>query len=228
MKIRNVTLLLILISLSNLHAQSVFKVENRLQQIYSYVPNPISFASFGVDADSTRIKVVGGIIDTIKGTIYWTPQPITSNSNSYLLFQGMRNQNWNTLDTVFSGYRIVAPKNFTATPSNIDFHGEPNILNFQKLKPVVVFEYSHLPLDTMVRVVKYDALLFNDKRIIVESLTDISNENNELLKKRVLNEQIKYIQFVNIYLESKFWAYDNEYIMSKAKDSRVYNFRSTK
>jgi len=75
--------------LSNLHAQSVFKVENRLQQIYSYVPNPISFASFGVDADSTRIKVVGGIIDTIKGTIYWTPQPIASNSNSYLLFQGM-------------------------------------------------------------------------------------------------------------------------------------------
>ena len=129
---------------------------------------------------------------------------------------------------MFSGYHIIAPKKITATPSNIDFHGEPNILNFQKLKPVVVFEYSHLPLDTMVRVVKYDALLFNDKRTLVESLTDISNENNELLKKRVLNEQIKYIQFVNIYLESKFWAYDNEYIMSKAKDSRVYNFRSTK
>lgn len=220
-----ILLLIALINLGNLHAQSVFKVENRLQQIYVYVPNPISYASFGVDANSTRVKVVGGIVDTVDDVMYWTPQPSSWDSNSYLIFQEKRNETWIPLDTVFSDFRLLDASNFTATPSRVDFHGEPNMLRFEKLKPMVDFECSHLPIDTMVRVVKYDVLFFNENRTVVDSIKDMMNENTDLLKKKVLNEKIKYVQFVNIYLESKFWVSDNVYHMSKVNDGRVYNFR---
>jgi hypothetical protein len=109
LRYKTLVLFFILTTFGKVFSQSVFKVQNHLQQIYPCVPNPISFASFGVNAKSFRVKAIDGVLDTVNDVLYWTPK--FTRTVPVLVFQEKRNNLWTSLDTVISKIWIIDSDN---------------------------------------------------------------------------------------------------------------------
>jgi hypothetical protein len=211
-------------------SQSVFKVENGLHHIYQYVPNPISYSKFGVKAKDIRLKPFKGAVDTIEGNVFWTPYPDVKEKmwlkSSYLLVQEKRQDSWVTIDTIFSGTRRILPDEFTVEPEPRGFHNYPNFLKLYSLVPSLPFEYEHIHIDTAVKVVKFDAIFFDSKQTPFDSLQEVEVQNIEIVRSKIQAiKEIKWVQFVNVYIESTIWVGDGKYHLGKANDSMIYSVR---
>lgn len=145
------------------NAQSTFKVLTKQQQTYQFVPNPIEYAKYGVDARDIRMQAINGKVDTIEGVIYWTPQQTgyEDSDKALLIIQERNEHEWSNIDTIQSSSWTITPNYFSAEPRPVGgfSHGYTDLFRFKYLKLTLPYKFSHLSIDSLCRVLSFDAIM---------------------------------------------------------------------
>lgn len=220
-------LLCLFFNLMFAQGQSTFKVVDRRSSIYLFAPNPISYSKFGLRRENIRLNPVNGFLDSVDNQAIWTPYPSYDSltkklERSYLLIEEFKGNKWVAIDSIEAGRRRILPKYFTAVPRPINFCAYPVLVFFTHLEPSLPDGFSHLDIDSMVRVLRFDVVLMDSNQVALDTLSNLTNSSGKELRHTLQNSiEISYVQFVNIWFESKLWSGDR-FRKAKVNDSAIY------
>lgn len=208
-------LLLFLILGLSCKGQYVFKVKTPLSlDVYYNVPNPIEIAMFEYSEDELRLIPVNGILDTIKGTIRWTPFFGESN----LLVSLKEKGKWHIVDTIDTRIRVINPEEFSVRINPTAFHsGLPDMKRFKELEGYLPnYKYAHLDINALVRITSFEVNIYDDSDSLIKTVVFNSNmleddKKKALNKIRASNLNKEVIQFTNILFECRCWSSEGEW-----------------
>lgn len=206
--------------------QSTFKVLNNQQHIYLFLPNPIEYSRYESAAEDIRMIPVNGKLETIDDVIFWTPlgdRGGKKQERPYLLIEENQNGYWIPIDTIDAGHRTITPDNFNVFPRPVGgfSHGHPDLLRFKYLKLTLPYEFSHLTIDSLCRVLSFDAIMLDSNFTEIDTVHSIPSDKPEILRNALTDNILIYaVRFENIHFKCKIWTEDRKYhesIISKSQ-----------
>jgi len=194
-------------------AQHILQVKRPLW-FYQNVPNPVDIAKFGYDPEDVSLTPIDGEIDTINGTIYWTP----FSSSSSLVLRVRQSNHWLNVDTLYGKNMVISSDQFVAKIEPITRHaGLPDLKRFKNLtiKLKESWELVHLDIGNMAKLISYDAFMYDSSSKLVDSVSYSINmeigERMAAIQKIRDIESGQKIRFTNIHFECSCWPKDQEY-----------------
>ncbi len=205
---KGIFLFLHFISTASLSAQHYIFTVDKPQEVYAGIPNTIDFAfKENVDGEIKLIAEYGKVFKKDQ-QLYWIPQ-----SPKDRLFVALDKT---VIDTIKTKVFIIKPDKFDFIIVKPDLSGVIShpFKQFEEVRLVKPDEYSHLSLDTIVKIESYDFIVQDTATLTIDSIHYESNFS-ELEKANFLGMvrniyPDSYLELKNIKLSCKCWSSTNE------------------